>query len=178
MAEAWQMLRQGLAPGQSTPTSAVGYKQAMQFLVDQSQWLSHPHPHPQHSSMSLDDWAGFEAFVRDFQRQTRRLAQDQLTWFRNEPLYKWIPVDTDGDADGIADDVRDGVVAQVLHEAMSCTGNGPAAVFDNRGMGYLSKPEEKRLRGYTSRLDLVNAPGNPEKIIQTINSLVTKRDVL
>jgi len=62
--------------GQNASASqAIGYRQALDFLK---------------TAQSADDWA---QFVAEFKQATRRYAKRQFTWFRKEPLFRWLNVD-------------------------------------------------------------------------------------
>ena len=52
--------------------NSIGYRQALEFLE---------------SSQSPDDW---NYFIAKFKQATRRYAKRQLTWFRKEPLFRWL----------------------------------------------------------------------------------------
>lgn len=55
--------------------SAIGYKQAIQYLE------------------SGKTEADLKAFLDEFQKASRHLAKRQLTWFRKEPLFHWLDLD-------------------------------------------------------------------------------------
>jgi tRNA dimethylallyltransferase len=63
-------LRQNFSASQ-----AIGYRQALDFLQ---------------TAQSSDD---YENFVRAFKQATRHYAKRQFTWFRKEPLFRWLDVD-------------------------------------------------------------------------------------
>ena len=56
----------------SSASQAIGYRQALQYLES-----------PQTS-------ADYLAFVSDFKRASRQYAKRQFTWFRKEPMFRWI----------------------------------------------------------------------------------------
>lgn len=59
----------------SSASQAIGYRQALNFLD---------------SAQTPDDR---DHFIESFMRATRQYAKRQLTWFRREPLFRWIDVD-------------------------------------------------------------------------------------
>ncbi len=59
----------------SSASSAIGYRQALSFL---------------RSDQTEED---FKNFITDFKRASRALAKRQYTWFRKEPLFRWLDVD-------------------------------------------------------------------------------------
>ncbi len=61
-----------------TASRAIGYRQCLEFLL---------------SPQSSDDLL---SFIKDFKRATRRYVKRQLTWFHNEPLFKWLHIDKVG----------------------------------------------------------------------------------
>jgi tRNA dimethylallyltransferase len=56
----------------SSASQAIGYRQCLEFLS---------------SPQSQDDW---EHFVLSFKQASRRYAKRQFTWFRKEPLFRWL----------------------------------------------------------------------------------------
>lgn len=53
---------------------AIGYRQALEFLD------------------SPQTEADFEAFITKFKKATRHFAKRQFTWFRKEPLFRWLNI--------------------------------------------------------------------------------------
>ena len=56
-------------------SQAIGYRQALAFLASQQ---------------TEED---YQKFLIDFKRATRKYAKRQLTWFRSEPLFRWLDVE-------------------------------------------------------------------------------------
>jgi tRNA dimethylallyltransferase len=59
----------------SSASQAIGYRQALDYLS------------------SGQTPADYERFVDSFKQATRHYAKRQFTWFRKEPLFRWIDVD-------------------------------------------------------------------------------------
>jgi tRNA dimethylallyltransferase len=58
-----------------TASQAIGYRQCLDYLAtDQTQ----------------ADW---ERFLIGFKQASRRYAKRQFTWFRKEPLFRWLDMD-------------------------------------------------------------------------------------
>jgi tRNA dimethylallyltransferase len=55
-----------------TASQAIGYRQALEYLSS--------------SQTKLD----YENFVADFKKATRHYCKRQFTWFRKEPLFRWL----------------------------------------------------------------------------------------
>lgn len=55
-----------------TASQAIGYRQALKFLD---------------SGQTKDD---FKIFMEDFKKASRQFAKRQFTWFRKEPLFRWL----------------------------------------------------------------------------------------
>lgn len=58
----------------SSAAHAIGYRQCLEFLATQQ---------------SQDDW---DHFVTAFKQASRRYSKRQMTWFRNEPQFRWLNV--------------------------------------------------------------------------------------
>ncbi|KAJ9551735.1 hypothetical protein OSB04_015780 [Centaurea solstitialis] len=78
LSEARWLLDIGLQPNSNSATRAIGYRQAMEYLLKCEE---------QGGRSSERD---FYAFLSEFQKASRNFAKRQLTWFRNEPIYRWI----------------------------------------------------------------------------------------
>jgi tRNA dimethylallyltransferase len=72
--EVRELDRQGLR-GNISAAQAIGYRQALSFLD---------------SPQTPQD---FEDFVAQFKKASRHFAKRQFTWFRKEPLFKWLNID-------------------------------------------------------------------------------------
>ncbi len=59
----------------SSASQAIGYRQALDFL------------------QTAQTPADYEHFVKVFKQATRHYAKRQFTWFRKEPLFRWLDVD-------------------------------------------------------------------------------------
>jgi tRNA dimethylallyltransferase len=58
----------------SIASQAIGYRQCLDYLD---------------SSQTQKDW---DLFVESFKRASRRYAKRQFTWFRKEPLFRWLNI--------------------------------------------------------------------------------------
>ncbi|XP_010520596.1 PREDICTED: tRNA dimethylallyltransferase 9 [Tarenaya hassleriana] len=76
--EAGSLLDIGLLPNSNSATRAIGYRQAMEYLLRCRQ---------QHGSSNPGE---FYRFLNEFQKASRNFAKRQMTWFRNEPIYHWL----------------------------------------------------------------------------------------
>lgn len=73
--------RVGFGCGPADAPPPIGYRQAVEFLDA----LAREEAPPQRE---------FELFVRSFQAASRQYARRQLSWYRQEPLFRWVPVRT------------------------------------------------------------------------------------
>lgn len=69
--EVTRLIGEGLYDNPSA-AKAIGYRQALEYLE---------------SSRSPEDW---EEFIRSFKKASRNFAKRQFTWFRREPLFRWL----------------------------------------------------------------------------------------
>lgn len=72
--EVKRLEKEGLSKN-STASQAIGYRQCLEFL---------------NSPQSQEDW---DHFVQTFKQASRRYAKRQFTWFRKEPLFRWLNID-------------------------------------------------------------------------------------
>ena len=149
--ECGDLLDLGLEPGTSTSTNAVGYRQFMEYLLlERGRFVA------QEEGGARQPWdpseADFLLAFLEFQKQTRRLAQDQLTWFRNEPKFEWVEVAA-REGGGVEE-----AAGRILGRAMEAEAESGPREWDNRGKGYLTRAEERELKGYGGSAEgLVNA---------------------
>ncbi|KAM7258364.1 hypothetical protein ACFE04_014105 [Oxalis oulophora] len=78
LSEAKELLDAALLPNSNSATRAIGYRQAMDYLLRCRE---------QDGRSSAGD---FFSFLSDFQKASRNFAKRQLTWFRNEQIYHWL----------------------------------------------------------------------------------------
>src|SRR3984957_11487130 len=72
--EVERLKKEGLSKN-STASQAIGYRQCLEYL---------------HSDRSQEDW---ERFVEASKQASRRYAKRQFTWFRKEPLFRWLNIE-------------------------------------------------------------------------------------
>ncbi|XP_047334014.1 tRNA dimethylallyltransferase 9 [Impatiens glandulifera] len=78
LSEAKWLLDTGLLPNSNPATRAIGYRQAMEYILRCREQEGY--------SSSRD----FSVFLSEFQKASRNFAKRQLTWFRNEHIYNWL----------------------------------------------------------------------------------------
>jgi tRNA dimethylallyltransferase len=131
LSESLWLLRNGLQPGDSPATRAIGYRQAMEFL----QWASQRPP--EHACTTSD----ILEFVQRFQRESRNYAKRQLNWFRSKHAseFQWI------DARSSLDSVVDTLLESAFRHQSTASGfdNGPLAQSER-----LTKDMKKELKEY------------------------------
>ncbi len=74
IAETEALLKKGLRTN-PTAAQAIGYRQAIEYLD------------------SARTEADHASFVADFKKSSRRYIKRQFTWFRREPLFRWIDIE-------------------------------------------------------------------------------------
>jgi tRNA dimethylallyltransferase len=62
----------------TSASQAIGYRQCLEFLQ---------------TAQSPDDR---QHFIETFKQASRRYAKRQMTWFRKEPLFRWLNIDKTG----------------------------------------------------------------------------------
>lgn len=73
--EVKQLIKEGLQDNH-TACQAIGYKQCLEFL------------------QTRQTQADYDAFVQAFKQASRRYAKRQYTWFRKQPLFRWLNLST------------------------------------------------------------------------------------
>lgn len=72
--EVRQLKKEGLCENLSA-SQAIGYRQALAYLE---------------TAQSEQD---FQSFVAEFKQASRHYAKRQMTWFRKEPIFRWLDLD-------------------------------------------------------------------------------------
>ncbi|CAK7350102.1 unnamed protein product [Dovyalis caffra] len=78
LSEAKWLLDEGLLPNSNSATRAIGYRQAMEYLLRCQE------------NGGRSSAGEFYAFLSKFQKASRNFAKRQMTWFRNEHIYHWL----------------------------------------------------------------------------------------
>ncbi|KAL5715954.1 tRNA dimethylallyltransferase [Ranunculus cassubicifolius] len=78
LSEASRLLDVGLLPNSNPATRAIGYRQAMEYLLSCRRQGGRSSP------------GDFFRFLAEFQKASRNFAKRQLTWFRKELIYEWL----------------------------------------------------------------------------------------
>src|SRR5690606_448944 len=69
--EVERLMKEGLESNPSA-SQAIGYRQCLEYLK---------------SAKTPADW---EKFVTSFKQASKRYAKRQFTWFKKEPLFRWL----------------------------------------------------------------------------------------
>lgn len=72
--EAQRLINEGLLTN-SSASQAIGYRQAIEYFQ---------------SKQSKED---FHTFMENFKKASRHYAKRQFTWFRREPIFRWLNLD-------------------------------------------------------------------------------------
>ncbi|GAX75196.1 hypothetical protein CEUSTIGMA_g2640.t1 [Chlamydomonas eustigma] len=163
--ESAQLLSQGFAPGSNVPTRAIGYRQAMLMLQQQvtessNQALLYKNNNdgqqaPSACSVAQDvetkpsnisrlpvaprlDGEKMKGLVNAIAAATHRLVRSQMTWFRDDKVYKWVDMSSSGG------NSVDDVVNMICEELATPAHTGGCGY----GSGRLTKEMEKALIRY------------------------------
>ncbi|CAI7853485.1 unnamed protein product [Closterium sp. NIES-53] len=145
--ESVALLRAGLQPDSSSPTRAIGYRQAMAFLLHCQRLMGQVRTseergqqeqqvevqraqeeavqEAQQSALQSALQEALVAFILEFQQASRRYAKRQITWFRSQPLFQWLPAHTP----------LDELVGMVLRDYDTSTGGEGQAGGEEQGGG-------------------------------------------
>lgn len=144
MDEAAWLLDAGVAPGSSIPSRAIGYRQAMEYLV-------------RARSKEIDVNSGTVLeLLREIQSLNRAYAKRQFTWFRGERRYAWI------DASSSSDDVARRVLTEFERDEHPA---GGAEISD------VSKDELNVLKRYKPRLSFLNDARALQSVVDRVRAL-------
>ena len=147
-----QELLQTDGPGK-TVASAIGYRQAADYLRRCAEEAAgDPDWEP--------TWADFRAFAEHFMASTRSFAQDQFTWFKKDPMYKWIFTDGDPAAAARA------ILAEFEKPAHEPEDVRPALV--------LTKEQQRRLKCYRPEFQRLSDAGAQAQVLAQVKGIVAE----
>eukprot|EP00898_Chlorokybus_atmophyticus_P003871 jgi/Chlat1/4485/Chrsp29S04424 len=143
--EAAHLLELGLTPSSHSASRAIGYRQAMEYLLAMR-------ANPQDVSFS-----SLRTFMGSFKQASRQYATRQLTWFRNDPQYLWLDALTPPQENAA-------IVLQELQHIDDVV--RPASGVAGPGAKYaaLTKEEARRLKAYKPVWSDVFEDEGPESV--------------
>uniref|UniRef100_A0A061RG61 tRNA dimethylallyltransferase n=1 Tax=Tetraselmis sp. GSL018 TaxID=582737 RepID=A0A061RG61_9CHLO len=121
----------GIGPDSCNAARAIGYRQALDLVC--SGRLS-----------QADDDEAIEllrATTAEMQTASRRLVTRQLTWFRDNELFKWVEADTGGEQ----------VVETILAELAKPRHEGGSGDY-----GRLTRKEQQQIKRYVPEFKILN----------------------
>lgn len=148
--EASWLLDLGILPNTSSASRAIGYQQAMEYLLEcrEADGLSSP--------------MRFLSFLSEFQQASRNYAKRQLTWFRQEPLYHWI------DASRPLDDIVDFLLNTYKEPSAMMKAAGPEGVLlSNKET---TREERKALKAYRTQNRYFVEPKDCNQVLEWIKN--------
>ena len=98
--ETQQLYTNGQLPLDSQPARAIGYRQALEYLM--------------RSNPQNNDVESFQKFVDDFCTATRQYAKKQMQWFRRDAQFTFVPVVTTQ-----SKDLRNQATAKIIADMCS-----------------------------------------------------------
>lgn len=140
-----ELVGRGLAPGVNCATRAIGYRQALQLFDNRIQ--------PELAATGDDDdlescrkkrEESIIQLARDIQTASRKLCHRQLSWFRDDPLFRWI--DATKGKDATVEEIL-GLWTEPGHRGGCGTG------------GRLTTEEKKTMKQYVTRMQKL-VPGS------------------
>lgn len=141
-----ELLRKGLQANRNCSTRAIGYRQVLEYLdkiknntILENKNISEP-------IIPLSE-AGIVELARTIQTASRQLCHKQLSWFRDDPLFKWID----------ASQGQKETVNQILELYKTPAHQGGCGSQFNGGR--LSKEEAQLMKRYVTRFEKL-VPGS------------------
>ncbi|WOL13367.1 tRNA dimethylallyltransferase 9 isoform X1 [Canna indica] len=132
LSEASWLLDIGLRPDMNSATRAIGYRQAMEYLLSCREQGGRSSPEE------------FYAFLSEFQKASRNFSKRQITWFRNELIYQWL------DASKPFEDVTD-FICNAYHDQTGRLIVPEALKMKKKGSG---RQETYELKSYRAKVKL------------------------
>mmetsp|Transcript_3037 Transcript_3037/g.8037 ORF Transcript_3037/g.8037 Transcript_3037/m.8037 type:complete len:154 (+) Transcript_3037:185-646(+) len=153
----------------------MGYLMREQEALAQWDAQADPDPNGNGGSEWRPEWAHFEDALRDMMMQTRRYAQDQLTWFRKEPGFRWIRVENDLN-NGVGPRTEDavGVIFERLMEEEAEGVPVDASELGSSDKGKLSREERKALKGYGGSLEVFRDPAQRHQVLARVQNMLQR----
>lgn len=145
--EALAMLQAGVPPGSNCASKAIGYRQAMDFLLARR-------------AAGTATCADVQQLATDISAATRNLAKAQFNWFRNtETRYQWVDVQALGPPEAAARYIIDEV-------------NKPQHTGYSGTDGRLSKEETQQLKMYAPKLAVLCQSEAAAEVAHWVNAQI------
>ena len=182
--EAAALLSRGALPAACSATRAIGYRQAMEGILEvlgrggEGGEGGEGVEIPQTPLPATED---VRAVAAATQAASRRLAHSQYTWFRGDPLYRWVAVPL-GSSRGEVGEERDpvSVAAKEIAACFALPTHDPRGKLHSSDPssphpsdGRLTKEEEQALRRYVPRLTLLATEHGMRKALASFSAAVT-----
>ncbi|KAL4419077.1 hypothetical protein ABPG77_002218 [Micractinium sp. CCAP 211/92] len=147
--ECQMLLNGGMQPNTNCGSRAIGYRQGLEFLQ-----RCHADPG------SITEQAVIE-LVKQIQAASRKLCHRQMTWFRDEEMFRWIDATAGEEA----------VLAELLERWAAPQHEGGCG-----NSGRLTKAEEQEMRRYVAKLRLFyKGSEGTERAVAEVAALVAAR---
>ncbi|CAM6111490.1 unnamed protein product [Calypogeia fissa] len=153
--EASWFLDLGIQPNSSPPSRAIGYRQAMEYLVTCR------------SAGGVSSPKDFLTFLSGFQKASRNYAKRQLCWFRDEDKFRWL------NSSLPADDI----VASLVSDHHNSPGNSEPSAWETEQKATMVK-EVKVLKTYVTRNRIFTEDGACSRPLDWLKSTQSTREIL
>lgn len=135
-----ELLKKGLQANRNCSTRAIGYRQVLEYLDKVKSNTIIENKNSAEPIVPLSE-AGIVELARTIQTASRQLCHKQLSWFRDDPLFKWID----------ASQGQKETVDQILELYKTPAHQGGCGAQFNRGR--LSKEEEYLMKRYETKFE-------------------------
>jgi tRNA dimethylallyltransferase len=141
-----ELLKRGLQANRNCSTRAIGYRQVLEYLEKARTNTNLINKNMAAPIVPLSE-SGIVQLAREIQSASRQLCHKQVSWFRDDPLFKWIDA-SQGEKESV-DQILE------LYETPAHQG-GCGAQFNG---GRLTKEEEKMMKTYVTKFEKL-VPGS------------------
>jgi tRNA dimethylallyltransferase len=141
-----ELLKKGLQANRTCSTRAIGYRQVLEYLDKAKSRTNLINRNMATPIVPLSE-GGIVQLAREIQSASRQLCHKQLSWFRDDSLFKWIDA-----AQGQKE-----TVDQILELYDTPAHQGGCGEQFNRGR--LSREEEKMMKTYVTKFEKL-VPGS------------------
>lgn len=141
-----ELLKKGLQANRNCSTRAIGYRQVLEYLDKAKTNTIIKNKNIAAPIIPLSE-SGIVELARNIQTASRQLCHKQLSWFRDDPLFKWID----------ASQGQKETVDQILELYKTPAHQGGCGAQFNGGR--LSKEEEKLMKQYVTKFEKL-VPGS------------------
>lgn len=156
LGECMDMYQQGIRAKSNCASNGIGYRQGLDFV------------HEAFASGGANiNATALKKLVTEIQSNTRMLTRRQNTWFRGDPLFRWVFIEKDDQTASTSGSKAADQILESFHSDSPPAG-GNFLEFE------MTENEKKEMKRYVSQWLVMKDKASLEKVVQDVKSIFDK----